>query len=210
MGIPVLVMGKSGSGKSASLRGFEPGEVGIINVLGKELPFKNKHKMVVSSNYEKIQDVLYKAKIDVIFIDDAGYLLTTEFMRRAKEKGYDKFTELAQNFYMLIEFIQHSLPEGKIVFLAMHEDERDSGSIHPKTIGRMLDEKVCVEGLFTIVLRATKIKNDYVFVTRTDGLDVTKTPMGMFENTHVPNDLKLVTNAIKKYYETGEETNEEN
>lgn len=200
MGIPVLVIGKSGTGKSASLRNFETNELGIINVLGKPLPFKNSFKYIMTDNYAKVKNALLQAKVNTLAIDDAGYLITSEFMRRAKEKGYEKFTELANNFYELISYIQHELPEDKIVYLMMHEDENDLGIVKPKTIGKLLDEKVCVEGMFTIVLRSMKNENKYVFRTQSNGFDIAKTPMGMFDEDEIDNDLQFVTQKIKEYY----------
>ena len=200
MGIPVLVLGKSGTGKSTSLRNFKKNELGIINVLGKALPFKNDFQYLVTDNYAKIKSALLSAKVNNIVIDDSGYLITSEFMRRAKEKGYEKFTELANNFYELISYIQHELPENKIVYLMMHEDENDMGIVKPKTIGKLLDEKVCVEGMFTIVLRSMKNENRYIFRTQSNGFDIAKTPMGLFDEEEIDNDLAFVTQKIKEYY----------
>ena len=200
MGIPVLIIGKSGTGKSTSLRNFTKNEIGIINVLGKALPFKNDFNYMVTDNYSKVKNALLQAKVNNLVIDDAGYMITSEFMRRAKEKGYEKFTELANNFYELISYIQHELPENKIVYLIMHEDENDSGIVKPKTIGKLLDEKVCVEGMFTIVLRSMKNENKYIFRTQSNGFDIAKTPMGLFEDEEIDNDLALVTKKIQEYY----------
>lgn len=203
MGVPVLIIGKSGTGKSASLRNFKKNELGIINVLGKPLPFKNDFQYIVTDNYPKVKNALLQAKVDILVVDDSGYLITGEFMRRAKEKGYEKFTELANNFYELISYIQHELPEQRIVYLVMHEDENDSGIVKPKTIGKLLDEKVCVEGMFTIVLRSMKNENRYVFRTQSNGFDIAKTPMGLFDSDEIDNDLKYVTEQIKEYYNIG-------
>lgn len=206
MGIPILILGKSGSGKTASLRNFKSNEIGIINVLGKALPFKTDLKYVVTANYDKIKSVLLNAKINTLIIDDAGYLITSEFMRKGKEKGYQKFTDLANNFYEMINFIQHQLPENRIVYLVMHEDYGDENIIKPKTIGKLLDEKICVEGLFTIVLRSMKTETGYIFKTQTDGFDVAKSPMQMFEDSQIDNDLKFVNNRIIEYYNLKGET----
>lgn len=200
MGIPVLIIGKSGTGKSTSLRNFTKNEIGIINVLGKALPFKNDFNYMVTDNYAKVKNALLQAKVNNLVIDDAGYMITSEFMRRAKEKGYEKFTELANNFYELISYIQHELPENKIVYLIMHEDENDNGIVKPKTIGKLLDEKVCVEGMFTIVLRSMKNENKYIFRTQSNGFDIAKTPMGLFDEEEIDNDLALVTKKIQEYY----------
>lgn len=193
MGVPVLILGRSGAGKSRSIKTLK--NVGIIKVIEKELPFRNDLKTFTSSDYSTIKAVLLKSQTNSIVIDDAGYLLTDEFMRRTNEKGYDKFTELANNFYDLIKFITTQLPREKIVYLTMHEDENEvTGLVKPKTIGKLLDEKVCVEGLFTIVLRCIEHK----FFTNNSGC--AKTPEEMFEQDEIENDLQLVDETIRKYY----------
>ena len=201
MGIPVLVLGRSGSGKSRSIKNLD---CGIIKVIEKELPFKNNFKTVTTSDYVKIIQILMGSKKDSIVIDDAGYLLTDEFMRRATEKGYDKFTELANNFYNLIQFITTKLPREKIVYLLMHEDENEiTGQVKPKTIGKLLDEKVCVEGMFTIVLRCIEHK----FLTNNSGC--AKSPEEMFETEEMENDLNVVDKAIRDYYNLGGNENDQ-
>lgn len=193
MGVPVLILGRSGSGKSRSIKGLN--EVGLIKVIEKELPFRNDLKSVSTADYNTIKKVLYNGKVDSYVIDDAGYLLTDEFMRRSQEKGYDKFTELANNFYDLIRFITTQLPRNKVVYLMMHEDENEiTGSVKPKTIGKLLDEKVCVEGLFTIVLRCI----DHQFYTNNSGC--AKSPEEMFSEDVIENDLGLVDKTIREYY----------
>lgn len=192
MGIPVLVLGRSGSGKSRSIKNLD---CGIIKVIEKELPFRNNFKTITTSEYNKILQILLASKKDSIVIDDAGYLLTDEFMRRSQEKGYDKFTELAQNFYNLIQFITLQLPREKIVYLTMHEQENEiTGEVKPKTIGKLLDEKVCVEGLFTIVLRCI----DHQFYTNNSGC--AKSPEEMFTQDTIDNDLAIVDKTIREYY----------
>lgn len=192
MGIPVLILGRSGSGKS---RGIKNLDCGVIKVIEKELPFKNNFKTLTTSDYGKIVQALMQAKKNSIVIDDAGYLLTDEFMRRGQEKGFDKFTELAQNFYNFINFITLQLPREKIVYLNMHESENEvTGEVKPKTIGKLLDEKVCVEGLFTIVLRC--IEHQYY----TNNSGCAKSPEGMFDEEKIENDLSIVDNAIREYY----------
>lgn len=215
MGTPVLILGKSGSGKTASLRNFNKNEIGLVNVLGKPLPFKQKFTALETDDYAKIKQVLLKSTVQTLVVDDAGYLITNQFMRgHGQGKGnavFQLYNEMADNFWGLIRFIQVQLPKEKIVYLLMHEEKNDIGDIKPKTIGKMLDEKVCVEGLFTIVLRAVKADNQYVFKTKTDGFDVTKTPMDLFEEEVIENDLKMVNETLKKYYNIeGEDTNEKN
>lgn len=207
MARPVLIMGKSGSGKSASLRNFAPDQVDIINVLGKELPFRNKFENIfVTDNYPMVLKAVEKSKKKAVVIDDAGYLITNEFMKghSAKAAGNSVFVlynDMADHFWTLINEIKNLEDDKKVVYLIMHEDKNDNGDVKPKTIGRLLDEKVCVEGLFTIVLRAEKDGDKYVFRTKTTGADVTKTPIGMFEQETIDNDLAAVDAAIREYYE---------
>lgn len=213
MGIPVLLLGKSGSGKSASLRNFQPGEVGIINVLGKPLPFKGKLPSVVTDSYDMVYAVISKSKTDSIVIDDAGYLMTNQFMRGHASTGagnaiFSFYNDLGDRFWSLVRFVVEQTPENKIVYFIMHEDKNDFGDIKPKTIGKMLDEKVCVEGMFTIVIRSVLSNGKHVFKTQTDGFDVCKTPIGMFESAEIDNDLKLVDTTIREYYELGGTNND--
>lgn len=201
MGIPVLVLGRSGSGKSRAIKNLD---CGIVKVIEKELPFKNNIKTITTSDYLKITQVLIASKKNSIVIDDAGYLLTDEFMRRATEKGYDKFTELANNFYNLVQFITLKLPREKIVYLNMHEDENEiTGQVKPKTIGKLLDEKVCVEGMFTIVIRCV----DHKFYTNNSGC--AKSPEEMFATEEIDNDLNTVDKAIRDYYNLGGNENDQ-
>lgn len=204
MGLGVLIIGKSGSGKSTSLRNFKKGEVGIINVIAKPLPFKNDLPTVDTDNYTDIEKVFEKSKANSIVIDDAGYLITNNFMKQHSNVGggnavYNFYNDMADKFWRLIESIK-KLPKDKIVYIMMHEDKNDFGDIKPKTIGKILDDKVCVEGMFSIVLRSKKVdKNYYFFTQATDG-DVAKTPMGMFNDLYIDNDLKLVDDTIREYY----------
>lgn len=209
MGISVLIIGKSGSGKSTSLRNFNKDEIGIINVLSKPLPFKNDLPTIDTDDYDNVKKVLERSKVNSIVIDDAGYLITNNFMRKHSNIGggnavYNFYNDMADQFWNLIEFTQ-KLPKEKITYFFMHEDKNDFGDIKPKTIGKILDDKVCVEGMFTIVLRAKKVdKNYYFFTQATDG-DVAKTPMGMFNDLYIDNDLKLVDKTIREYYNIKEE-----
>lgn len=206
MGIGVLVIGKSGSGKSTSLRNFKSNEVGIVNVISKPLPFKNVNKLktVDTDNYADITKILNGSKTPSIVIDDAGYLITNQFMRKHANTGggnavFSLYNDIADSFWNLTEQIK-KLPNDKIVYIFMHEDKNDFGDIKPKTIGKLIDDKVCLEGLFSIVLRAKKVdKNYYFFTQATDG-DVAKTPIGMFDELYVDNDLKEVDKKIREFY----------
>lgn len=203
-----LIMGRSGSGKSASLRNIKETTF-VINVNKKPLPFKNNDNLKVMNCNEQLKiksslKAAYEKGIKVAVIDDAGYLMTDKFMnghRQAKGNSqFDLYNEIADNFYSLIKFITDELPEDMIVYVTMHEEINDMGYSKPKTIGKLLDDKVCIEGMFTIVLHAMKLDGKYVFATNTDGLDVTKSPIGMFDETYVDNDLQFVTDKIREYY----------
>lgn len=199
MAILVMVYGQSGTGKSTSLRNFSPEEVSIINVSGKPLPFRKKLPTWCTDSYTEIVQVLPKIKAPSIVIDDATYLMTNEFMRNARVTGYQKFTDMALNFNSLIE-ITRTLPDDKIVYFIGHSDQADDGREHFKTIGKMLDNYVTVEGKFTIVLKTVVKDGEYYFSTQNNGQDTVKTPMEMFDQELIPNDLHMVDETIRNYY----------
>lgn len=201
MGIPVLILGESGSGKSASLRSFDPGEVVIYNVAGKPLPFRNGAKMMKADNptYAQILGSLAKGTVKRYVVDDSQYLLCFELFDRSAETGYTKFTEMAKHFYDLIRTVIRRLPNDTIVYF-LHHTELAEGRYKAKTIGKMLDEKLTVEGLFSIVLMAKNVDGRHFFLTRSDGTDTVKTPMEMFADAEIDNDLKAVDTAIRSYY----------
>ncbi len=211
MGIPVLIIGKSGSGKSISLRNFGEKEIGLINVSRKPLPFKKKFEgKVDTDDYGYILKCLKKAVKNTIVIDDAGYLIVNMFMKGHSNAGtgnavFGFYNKVGDSFWNLVETVK-SLPDNKIVYFIMHEDKNEFGDIKPKTIGKILDEKVCLEGMFTVVLRAVKDDNKYIFRTQSDGYDVCKSPIGMFDNIEIDNDLKYVDDKIREYWELGGES----
>lgn len=199
MGLPVLIIGKSGSGKSASLRNFEADEVGILNVASKPLPFRKKLKKVDRANYPTIYKALEKPTLKKYVIDDSQYLLCFEMFDKATVKGYEKFTEMALNFYNLLQFIITKTPDDCIVYFLHHSETNDLGEVKAKTIGKMLDEKLTLEGLFSIVLHCVSDGNSHKFITQTDGHTTAKSPMEMFP-LEIDNDLKLVDDAVREYY----------
>ncbi len=202
----VMIYGQSGTGKSASLRNFEPGDVGIINVSGKPLPFRKKLPYVTTDNYTNIVRALERAKAKSIVIDDATYLMVDEFMRTSKVIGYQKFTDMAKNFFDLIEEAR-GLADDRIVYFIGHSDTDANGNDKFKTIGKLLDEKVTLEGKFTIVLKTVVQDGKYLFQTHNSGQDTVKSPMGMFEEDYIENDLAAVDKVIREYYGIGN-TNE--
>lgn len=200
MGIPVMILGQSGSGKSSSMRNFKKGELGIINVASKPLPFRSEIKPFNSDNYMQIEEVLKKATAKSIAIDDCQYLMANEFMRNAKMQGYQKFTDIALNFWTLVQFVIKGLPEDVIVYFMGHTETDANGNVKLKTIGKMLDEKITIEGMFTIVLRTQVTDGKYTFRTQTDGMDTVKSPIGLFDQLEIDNDLKYVDGKIREYY----------
>jgi len=203
--IPVLIIGKSGSGKSTSLRNCTEG-FGLIKVLDKPLPFKNKIKCGVTDDYDKVKAWLHGSKEKSVVIDDAGYLITNHFMNNHASTGkgngvFSLYNEIGDKFWSLIQFISLQLPADKIVYLMMHEETNDFGDTKPKTIGKMLDEKVCLEGMFTIVLRCVSSENSHKFITQSSNGAVSKSPIDMFETLEIDNDLKMVDETIRKYWE---------
>lgn len=212
MAIPVLIMGKSGSGKTYSLKNFGADEIGVISVEKGRLPFRSKIKVVKIPAYEKSENVtsmaqantakyawlmnaIQKSKVKAIAIDDSQYLMANELFDRANEKGYDKFVNMAANFRNLIHFINELPEEDKIVYFLHHTEVDADGREKVKTIGKMLDEKLCVEGCFDIVILCA----DHKFFTQANGQSTAKTPEDMFE-LEIPNDLKFVDTTIREYY----------
>ena len=202
--VPVLLIGKSGSGKSASMRNFKKDEVAIANVLGKPLPFKSDLDAPKVDNYDVILKAIQKTDKKVIVIDDANYLITNEFMNKSSVKGFDKYNEIGNNFFNLINGIKN-IEGGKTVYLIMHEDTDDEGNVKPKTIGKLLDDKVNIQGMFTICLRSMYDNGNYIFRLKTNGQDCVKTPIGLFDEEQMENDLKLVDTKIREYYELDKE-----
>ena len=212
MGIPVMILGESGTGKSGSLRNFQPGEVAIINVAGKPLPFRTRLKTYISDDYNQVTAAIrgYVGKgAKSIVIDDSQYLMADEFMRRAKENGFQKFTDIGKNYFDLISLVK-TLPDDRIVYFLSHLTTDDQGRERCKTIGKLLDEKITVEGLFTIVLKTQVKDGHYYFSTQNNGMDTVKSPIGMFEDSLTENDLKTIDLTIREYYNTEEEQHEEN
>ena len=208
MGVPVLIMGASGSGKSRSLKNFKKGELSVINVAGKPLPFRaelasinvrRKAKELGVNRYTLIKNVLLKAQAKSIAIDDTQFLLAFDSFDNANVKGYDKWTMFAVDFEQLITFVIDELPEDKIVYFLHHTEQTDTGTIKAKTIGKMLDNQLTVEGLFTIVLHCVATKDEHKFITQSLGTSTAKSPEDMLPE-EMPNDLKAVDTAIREYW----------
>jgi len=215
MSIVTMVLGESGTGKSASLRHLPPAETLLIQGIAKPLPFRAKewrafHKercpqgnIFASDRAETIIRLMQNTKRRVIVIDDFQYIMANEFMRRAKEKGYDKFMDIGSNAWHILNAAAN-LPNDKRVYCLSHTAIDENGRTKIKTIGKMLDEKITLEGMVTIVLRTQVQDGRYLFSTRNNGSDTTKAPMGLFESDFIDNDLAAVDALIADYYDEEE------
>lgn len=204
MATPVIIMGRSGTGKSYSLRNFAKGEIGLVNVLGKPLPFRNDLQSVATTDYGYIAKAIAESKARSIVVDDAGFLITDMFMTRHASAGtgngvFALYNDLGDEFYKMMRGIA-ALPDSadKIVYILMHEDMDEMGRAKIKTIGKLLDEKVSVESMVTILLQSVYVDGRYLF--RTNGEGIVKSPPGMFDGELVDNDLKAVDSSIRGYY----------
>ena len=204
MGLGVLIIGESGTGKSASLRNFDPEEYALVNVASKPMPFKVNGiiDQLKSDNPVEIRRFMVSTKKKAIIIDDAQYIMANEFMRRAKEKGFDKFTEIGTNMWNVIRQVE-SLEDDKVVYFMMHIERDGNNNEKAKTIGHLLDEKITLEGMFAIVLKTVVSDRRYFFSTQNSGSDTVKSPMGLFSTTLIDNDLKMVDDSIRSYYNLG-------
>lgn len=200
MGVPVLILGSSGSGKSASLRNFESDEVAILNVASKPLPFRKKLRKVDGATYAKIAEILASPAMNTYVVDDSQFLMCFEAFDKVKEIGYTKFVENGKHFYDMVKFIIDVLPSDTIVYLLHHTEKNEDGTIKAKTIGKMLDNQLTLEGLFSIVLLADASDGKHQFITQSDGTTTAKSPMEMFD-LEIDNDLKFVDDAIREYWD---------
>lgn len=199
MGNLVMVIGKSGSGKSTSLRNFDEGEVGIFNIAGKPLPFRKKLPKADRVGYDAIRSSLRKNRLRAYVIDDSTYLMQFDAFKFAKVSGYGKFTDMAVSFEQLLE-AAIATDDDTIVYFLHHPQFADDGSCKPQTVGKMLDNQLNVEGLFPIVIECRIEDGEHVFVTESDGSSIAKAPMGMLP-AKMPNDLKAVDAAIREYWQ---------
>lgn len=212
-----LIIGESGTGKSTSLCKLDPTETFIINVLDKPLPFRGYKKnycklspdgtegnYYASDDYSKIMRVIKlvnekRPEIKNLVIDDWQYTMCNEFMRRATETGFTKFTEIGQHAWSIIRALV-DCREDLFCFVLSHSDTDANGKYKCKSIGKMLDEKITIEGMFTIVLHTQVIDGTYRFLTQNDGSHIAKSPQGMFEDKYIGNDLAFVKTKMNHYY----------
>ena len=199
MGIVVLVLGASGSGKSTSLRNFDESEIEVLNVAGKPLPFRQHLKTANNPSYDNIRATLQANRVKAYAIDDSQYLMAFESFAHAKETGYGKFTNMALNFKDMLDNAIKLTSSDTIVYFLHHTELADDGRVKAKTLGKMLDNQLTLEGLFSIVLICQVEDSDHYFITNSDGSNPAKSPMDMFE-MKIPNDLKAVDTTIREYY----------
>lgn len=199
MGVLVMVVGKSGSGKSTSLRNFEDGEAAIFNVAGKPLPFRKRLAKADRCGYKSIEASLRANKLRAYVVDDSTYLMQFSNFAKAKESGYGKFVDMAVEFERLLEAAM-ATNDDTVVYFLHHPDVDERGNVKPKSIGRMLDEKLCIEGLFPIVINCEVRNGQHVFSVEQDERGIAKAPMGMFESAVFDNDLKAVDAAVRDYW----------
>lgn len=203
MGIPVILFGKSGTGKSRSLKNFEADEIYFVNVLGKPLPFKGGFKYTsTTDDVQTIMAGLSKMPTKAAVIDDFGYIMTNLFMAgHGSGDQFKLYNLIADTVWSFLNFVRSSaVPADAIVYMVLHEDVNDDGTNKLRTIGKLLDQKVCIEGMATVVLRSTVKGDKHVFITQSDGNSIAKSPEGMFPAVEIENDLKAVDDAIRAYW----------
>jgi hypothetical protein len=208
MGITALILGESGSGKTYSLKNFNPNEIGIFSVRKGTLPFPEgkDFKIAKRATYETIYKVLKNPTLKAYAIDDSQYLMVNEFFRKANDTGYKKYTDIGKNFSDLFEFIAYQVPDDVIVYFLHHTQVGADGKIKAKTVGQMLDNYLTLEGCTDICLLAQTDGSNHYFITQSDGSTTAKSPEGMFD-LKIPNDLKMVDTKIREYYGLGGEEN---
>ena len=213
MSIATMILGESGTGKSTSLRNLDPARTLLIQAVRKPLPFRSANwkpytkttgtgSIIQTDNPALIEAAMRKIQREIVIVDDFQYVLANEFMRRSDEKGFEKFTEIGRHAWNVL-MAAAGLDDDRRVYILAHTASDDFGRTKMKTIGKLLDEKITPEGLVTIVLRTMARDGQYHFRTQNDGTDTTKSPMGMFAEQLIPNDLAAVDTAICDYYQIG-------
>lgn len=210
MSTATLILGQSGTGKSTSLRNIDSSKTLLIQAIKKPLPFRSKEWQPITKDNpqgsvfatDKPQNIIAlmeRTDREIIIIDDFQYIMANEYMRRSQETGFNKFTEIGKNAWDIFT-LASQLADNKRVYILSHTQENENGRTSIKTIGKMLDEKITLEGMVTICLKTAIINEQYVFCTKNNGQDTTKAPMGLFPSDHVENDLNAVDTAICEYW----------
>jgi hypothetical protein len=223
MSTSVLILAKSGGGKSSSIRNLPSKETFVFNVCKKELPFKGASKnyveiseknpsgnMLSSDDYDMVTKTIdyidkKRPEIKYVVIDDSQYLIVNEFMKKHSTHGkgndvFQLYNSIGDHFWKLL-WNSKSYRNDMFVFFLHHSEESETGQIKAKSIGKMLDEKVDIPGMFSFVFYACRDGQKNIFYTQNDGTHPAKTPMGMFEDEKIDNDLLFVSKKIKSYYE---------
>lgn len=210
MSIATMVLGESGTGKTSSLRNLDPANTLLIQAISKPLPFRvagwkpvskdNPHGSIfVTDHADTICKAMHRTQKDVIVLDDFQYVMANEYMRRSDDPGFGKFTDIGRNAWNILNAASQLAPHKRVYILA-HTQTDDTGKVKAKTIGKLLDEKITIEGMFSIVLRTAVVNGQYLFCTQNNGADTTKSPIGLFDDFHIENDLAAVDAAIFNYY----------
>ena len=200
----VLIMGESGTGKTTSLRNCDPTRTAIVNPVGKALPFRGRYEMLNGETdsgkiVRFVKEQVQNGK-KIIVVDDFQYILSIPYMNRIKEAGWDKWNDFGANYFEIIE-VCAELPEDVIVYYLTHTETLEDGTTTIKLIGKLLREKITIEGLFTTVLRTQVADGKYYFLTQNSGKDTVKSPLGMFGTYAIDNDLNYVDEKIRNYYQ---------
>lgn len=221
-----LILGESGTGKSTSIRTLNPDETFIINVIGKPLPFRggaSKYKKLsadgLEGNYYATDDIstikrvislVNKKRIDIktLIIDDFGYTISNSFMRKANQNGYNKFVEIGKDMFDILDIITN-LRDDLFCFVMMHVENDINGKSKPKTVGKMIDQYICIEGKFTTCFHTMVADGVYQFITNNDNQRMAKSPLGMFESLYIDNDLQLIRDKMVVYFNEEPEEQEE-
>jgi hypothetical protein len=211
MSIATLILGNSGSGKSTGLRNLDPKKALLIQCIKKPLPFKAagwKTRITLKSEGNVIQTddpitierIMRTSPHEIVIVDDYQAVMVNELMNRSSEKGYDKFTDIGKHAFDIFRTAGDLAPHRRVYILA-HTQTDDFGSVRMKTVGKMVDQTLVPEGYFTIVLRTEVVNGNYKFSTQTNGQDCCKSPIGMFADLHIDNDLSAVDAAISNFYD---------
>lgn len=218
MSIATMLLGESGTGKSTSMRNMDPDKTLLIQAIKKPLPFRSANwkyiksgvqggNIFVTDQFDAIINIMNKTQREIIVIDDFQYVLANEFMRRSQETGFNKFTEIGRHAWEIMTAASLLL-DNKRVYIMSHTESDQMGGVKCKTIGKLLDEKITIEGLFTTVLRTIVQDGKYYFSTQNSGSDTVKSPMGMFESNLIDNDLEQIDSIICDYFVIPKQTNE--
>lgn len=213
-----IIIGNSGTGKTSSIRNMNPSECLLIQVIRKQLPFKGgknwkqfvkgepteDKSVFVSDNWQEICKAIKKTPRKIIVIDDFQYIMANEFMRRVTNvetgaSSFQKYNEIAFNAWSVLNEA-NSLPDDVRIYILTHSQTDEFGATKIKTIGKLLDEKIVLEGLVPIVMKTVVNQGEYKLATKNDGSSTVKTPMELFEDEFIDNDLKLVDSAICEYF----------